>query len=597
MTRHKPHLLLVALLMMAATIYAQTTDKSAPIIYTSLEGENAVVANEADTLPPDTLGVHPHRSTAPVATEESKVSLYLAAGGNLFDGDFTSEKKHAFYLPTVALGGAYHFNNTWALGLEYKFRNYKVFGQNTSEHAHTLLAGRSHQANGYLTFDVFNMFRPQNKHKLFSLDLILGAGAIWYKNQVYYPNEYKMDLHRDFVYLQHTKDQESLANDKFKCYAAFIGGASFEFNLNRSLQLGARVLYNYTTTDLVDGRTRGNNNDGMLDMEILLRYKIDAVKKSHTRNFRGEKALAAINAEAEKAKQPAVEEEEEVPELEDRRDTVYMFRRDTLYMIGQNGMGLGKLTGTIPGGYDETEVIPNPHYYYVVYFDNDNPTLDNMAMMIIQEASQRMLQDRNLYALIIGSCDNTGAIEYNKWLAVTRAANVEKEMNQMYGVDSTRMHTVGKGIIIDNRPEGSFRPNRRVEIHLLKKGEFEQAMQVYREFESNKQVKRGSAVRSKDENVQARSTRIEIIVPGDLDVANGDQITVRRNTTLQRLAQKYYNNPNCWVYIYLANGDTIKTTDQVPEGSEIILPLLTEAQRKVTVGEVGALLKMYIVEK
>lgn len=592
MTHLKPLLLVASMLVAGVSLYAQQKDNTAPVMYTSLDGNLVPVAASEDysndTIATDTVkGVHPLYDSTPVSPEISNWSLYLALGGNLFDGDFTSEKKHAFFLPTAGIGAAYHFNNTWALGLDYKFRLYRVFG--ADGHAKTLLNGRTHQASGYLTFDIFNCFRPQNKHKLFSLDLILGAGAFWYKNWTYYPNVYKANLYNDFVYQQHTKEQAAEESAKYRVFGMFIGGASFEFNLNRSIQLGARVLYNYATTDLVDGRVRGNNNDGILDMEFLLRYKIDAVHKSHTRNFRSKEALEEMIAAGE----PQQPEKRDTVYLGHPKDTVYISSRDTLYVINRHSPGMGRLTGTIPGGYDDSDIIPNAHYYYVVYFDNDDPSLDNMAKSIVQEAAQRMQTDREVKALIIGSCDNTGAVEYNKWLAVTRAYNVAHEMTEGYGVTENRIYTVGRGIMIDNRPEGSYRPNRRVEIHLLKQIEYEQAIQVYKEFESNKSVKRGSAVRQKDETPTAQ-TNMVIKVPNDLNVADGDQITVRHNTTLQRLAQKYYNNTNCWVYIYLANGERVAIPDQVVEGTSITLPLLTDKQRQVTVDEVKELLGKYV---
>ncbi len=600
----KQLLFVLPMLLFSIALFAQQPEKSAPIIYTSLEGENMYAANssekesKADTTAQDSVkakGAHPFFKEYPVVPVKSFWSLYFAAGVNLYDGDFTSEKKHAFFLPTLSIGASCHFTNTWGLGLEYKFRNYRVFG--AKGHASTLLKGRSHQANAYLTLDIFNCFMPHLTRKIFALDLILGGGVFWYKNDIYYPNEYKADLYRDFVYQQHTLEQQPMADDKFRCFGMFMGGMSFEWNVSRSLELGVRAIYNYSTSDQWDGRLRGNNNDAALDMEFLLRYKIDAIHKSNTRNFRSDEALATMVAMGDGTpKKNGVEEDQESQVI--LPDTVYVYQRDTLFVINRGANGVGKQTGTIPGGYDESDVIPNAHYYYVVYFDNDDPNLDAMAKLIVQEAAMRIQERRDEYALIIGSCDNTGAVEYNKWLAVTRAHNVANEMVEGYGVSKDKIHTVGRGIMIDNRPEGSFRPNRRVEIHLLKKAEFEQAIQVYKEFEGNKSVKKGSAVRHKEDSEKLmQRINVKITVPEDLNIADGDQITVRHNTTLQRLAQKYYGNNNCWIYLYLANGETVTIPDQVVENTTILLPHLTDKQRMVTTSEVTNLLRQYVEYK
>lgn len=543
------------------------------------ELEEYLASYDGDTLAAeaeDTLGVHPLKEISPVATETSLWSVYVAAGMNLFDGDYSGEKKHAFYAPTVSIGAAYHFTNTWALGLEYKFHNYKVFGK--PGHAHTLLAGRTHQAGGYISFDVFNCFRPQNKHKLFALDLILGASAFWFKNQVYYVNRYKQvdKLGQDFVFLHNTLTDVSYASDKFKCYAMFIGGASFEFNVNRSLQVGIRALYNYTTTDLVDGRPRGNNNDGIFDLEALLRYKIDAVDKSHTRNFRSKEALQSMN--------------EEEPRIA-AKDTLYIYHKDTVYIINEGGI-YGKRTNTMPG----IDMEGDKHYYYVVYFNNDSHALDNASKRIIAEASEKMLQDYDLYALVVGSCDNTGDPQYNNWLAVKRSYNVAKEMSRENNVEMGRMHTVGKGIITENnQKKGSYRPNRRVEIHLLTREEYDKAKQLYKDLEKNKDINRGDALKLKmKKNSKSSANKVSITVPDDLNLSDGAHITVQKATTLRSLAQTHYNNANCWIYLYLANGEFISSPSYIPRGTTIMLPQLTESQLKITAEGAAKLQKQYV---
>ena len=205
-----------------------------------------------------------------------------------------------------------------------------------------------------------------------------------------------------------------------------------------------------------------------------------------------------------------------------------------------------------------------------------------------------MLQDYDLYALVVGSCDNTGDPQYNNWLAVKRSYNVAKEMSRENNVEMGRMHTVGKGIITENnQKKGSYRPNRRVEIHLLTREEYEQAKQLYKDLEKNKDINKGDALKMK-KNVKATNKNVNITVPDDLNLSDGAHITVQKATTLRSLAQTHYNNANCWIYLYLANGEFLTSPSYVPRGTTIMLPQLTEEQLKVTAEQATQLQNQYV---
>ncbi|MCQ2348749.1 MAG: OmpA family protein [Paludibacteraceae bacterium] len=613
--------------------------KKLTLFVAALLATSMAFAQEPDEIrevqvPTDSLGIHPwdgkENDSHIIKPEQAHWSMYLTAGFNITDADFTSEKKHAVWLPTVGLGAAYHWNNTWSLGMEYKFRNYKVTGSDIKinddqyRDARTLMKGMSHQADLYIAMDVFNMFRPQNKAKLFALDLLLGGGALWWKNSVQYGNERTMDkILTDTPWKYETGyGQEAEKMDKYRMTAVFLAGVSAEFNLNRSFQLGLRGVYYYTTTDQVDARVRVENNDGWFDCEVLLRYKFEPRRKSHVRNYMIDQQVANWN-DGTYYDDPAMgKAKRDKYKIVPQKDTLWDITRDTVYMMPAAAGVAGTGNASARRGIRD----------YVVFFENDVPELDQMALSITGDAAMLLLSEPEYNAVVVGSCDNTGAVEYNKWLAVQRATNVKQTLMDM-GVDSTRIYFAGRGIMQDDREFGSFSPNRRVEIHIVTDEQMEQAKEEYAYFEQYKSIKKGSAVRQagegknisssaaleeakknlkengvlqqlgdafkslmkgqaddgKPEVKQAEDTKAEAAGIAQLmkqamqvrtimeeqeaaPAAEYDTVVVAPNMTLSSLAKKYYGNGNLWVKIFEANRDKLASPDQVQEGMTLLIP-------------------------
>ncbi len=558
--------------------------------------------------PTDSLGIHPwdkkENDNHIVIPAQAHWSMYLSAGFNVTDADFTSEKKHAVWVPTVGLGAAYHWNNTWSLGLEYKFRNYRVTGSGRECDADIMLKGMSHQANAYVALDIFNMFRPQNKAKLFAFDVLLGGGALWFKNSIQYENERLMSkILTETPWNYNTAKQQPTKMDKYKLTGALMIGASAEFNINRSFQLGLRGVYFYTTTDQVDNRVRPENNDGFFDCEILLRYKFEPRKLSNVRNFMTDETIAKWNngeyyddpeigaAKRKRAQQPQGDGIVVAP----IKDTVYIITRDTVFMAP---------APAVVAAPQQKRTIHD----YVVYFANDDPTLDNAALATINEAAGVLMQETEYGAVIVGSCDNTGAVEYNKWLAVQRATNVTNTLTKDFMIDPSRIYHVGRGIMQDDRDEGSYSLNRRVEIHLVDTAGMNEAKRIYRRFDAYKNVPRTSAVRHKGEGAGASSSRImegdepsilsqmvkevvETIVPTTAPSAEADTIVVTSDMTLSKLAKQYYGNGNYWYYIYGANRDTLSSPDKLKEGMHLVIPPLSEAKKMFKLSDITKMLQ------
>lgn len=515
-------------------------------------------------------GIHPYRPEKNVSDSLSNWSIYINGGFNVFDGDFTSEKKHAVYAPTVGIGFDYNFNCTWGIGAEYAYRRYKVTGFGTDASAATLLKGQAHQADVYLTFDIFNCFFPKNKFKLFSLSLIAGGGALFWKNDVSYGNVVYSDNHgvKDYSrYEYHTgSDNPKLSGlnepmDKFMAAGVFLGGVSCEFNVSRNISLGLKAIYNFTTKDNVDGRVRPENNDGVFDCDLLLRWKIDAAKHSHVRNLASEKVLEQMVANNETgAYRGSV-----------GNDTVYIYTRDTLVMqktlVTKDTMVINKSTSSTI--VKESVVSAGDNDYYFVYFDNGKSIIKNEGMMTIQQVASRMKREPDLCAEIIGYCDNTGSNELNNTLGQARAKVVSDELIEEYDISTERMVAIGRGKIISKRYRGSFSPNRRTEIHLVSKAEFGKLKEQYKDEAQQF---------TQYENEEQQKIRQEKNLPeGTLD-----RVELPQNTTLSKLARRYFKNTFCWVYIYKANRDVVANPNDIEVGTPIVIPELTDEQKRIT---------------
>jgi len=388
-------------------------------------------------------------------------SFILHGGGNILDGDFHSERRSICYLPSAGLSFEYNFNPTWGIGADYTFRQYRVYGSQTEgkDNADILLDGMMHQAGAFITFDIFNCWRPQNKRKIFALDLMVGGGAAWFKNGIFYPNEFVERFNTETgemyeTYSYHTAQQEPQKDDRYKCYGVLTAGAMFEFNISRSLALGLRGVYNFYSLDELDGRMRGTSNDGVFDMELMLRWKIAAVKKTHVKNIMSKQALADFVGG-------------------DRlKDTLVIIHKDTVVMMPTTQIVEReiKTTDTITNVINDTVFVKERFYY--IYFDNDSANLSSEGLITVQQLADRLKRDTELCAVVTASCDNTGTDAHNMRLSKRRASNVVSELVFEHGIDPERIVINALGKIRGGRSEAGYAPNRRVEAELMTKENF-----------------------------------------------------------------------------------------------------------------------------
>lgn len=496
-------------------------------------------------------GAHPYNTAENkhVATDCSHWSLIFDGGFNSFDGDFSSEMKHPVYAPTVRMGIEYYFTPAIGLGIDYVFDIYRVTGDRSAgPNADILLKGMMHKAGAYLAVDLMSSFSPRAERKLFSLLLLAGGGAGWFKNSIYYPDAVKGN----------TANADPLSKDTYKAHPFLMGGVDFEFNLCRSIALGVKGTYSYFTRDDVDGRgfegmnsIASKNNDGIFDVTLSLRYKIDAVHKTHVRNIASDrmldKQLAANEAKHAKA-------QTNNGSTVARIDTVVVVHRDTIVMKSQ----------TIAA------VAPTEDYYFV-YFETGKSSLSSEGLITTQQVATRMEREKQKYAVVYGYCDNTGSESVNNLIGEARAEAVMNELIEEYGIDADRITACGRGKIVGKRSKAAYSPNRRAEIRLVTHAEFEKFKNECISGESKKSIM--YIYEEKKQQLELETYNIL------------DEVEVQKGVTLSQLARKYYQNTHGWVYIYMVNKQIIPSPNALTTSSHLIIPALTDAQRAITKDE------------
>ena len=522
----KRHILIISMLCIAMSLMAQETKKTFTVV-------------DGDTI--QLKGAHPWRNSENrhgIIRDFSHWSISPMIGFNIFDGDFNKEMKHAIYGPSVGLMAEYNFTPVWSAGVEYMWSRYHVTGKNNSSTAKTLLDGNMHKLGVDLSMDAISLFFPHWNRKLFNGFASLGAGYMWYKNSVMFN-----DLSRG-----KTAMFEPTKMDSYKGTFYLQMGVSFEINLNRTFAVGARATYAYFMNDYTDGRgysteaaLASKNNDGMFDIVAYMRVKFNAIKRTHTRNVYSMDSwkLDGTTGPAQVA-----------------HDTVIIERHDSIIVreVVVQQENIREIE------YDNTQ-------YYYTYFANASSELNDRALVTIQQVADRLVEDQDIYAVVIGYCDNTGTKDMNFVLGDKRAEVVMAELHNEYDISFNRMYGVGMGKIAGKgRSAAAYGPNRRAVIRLVNKGTFDRMRE---ELEEAKTMRAASEMPAETKS-------------GDLKARENKTVVAAKSTSLNKLARTQYGNPNCWVYLYIANRDKLESPDKINEGMELIVPDLTEEEKKIT---------------
>lgn len=544
----KKHLFILLFLCLSVSLWAQKRDT---VIYL--------------------MGAHPYseeQNAAGVSNKYSHWSLVAHCGFNVFDGDFNSEMKHAVSLPSAGVAFEYSFTPEWSLGIEYMYDLYSVVGKPGAENADILLNGHMHNAGGYLALDLINLFFPRAQRKIVGIQPLICGGYSWYRNTIMYYDDSRY----------HTAKYEPVSMNNYKGMFYIGAGVNVEFNLNRTLALGARATYHYFVNDYPDGRgysgpqaLASKNNDGLIDVTLNLRIKFQARPQTHVRNIEDLQSWQKIEIES---------------------NCVH----DTL-IIKHDSIIVREVIKQMPR---EQKRI------FYVYFDNNKSKIDDKGLITIQQVADVLAEDTTLYAVVTGYCDNTGSAALNYALGDKRAANVISELREEHQIDTTRMYAMGMGKLIGHRSQASYGPNRRAVIRIVDKNTFERMKSDLDEKRANRILEEDakapaaepaqsskSAQTSKSSQTSKPAQRSTVkTVPLEESAAPikvneykqraSEEITVDKSTTLSKLARKYYNNTYCWVYIYIANKEKIKNPNTLIVGTKLTIPELTQEEMRIT---------------
>lgn len=530
-------------------------------------------------------GAHPYKveENKEVAQEYAHWSITPHVGFNYFDGDFNSEMKHAVAIPNAGLSVEYSFTPVWGVGVDYMFDMYTVTGKPGFDNADTLLNGYMHKASMYLSMDLMNLFYPRAQRKICSIHGIIGAGYAWYKNnKMYYDDPAKDPTHKRGHTASYINADGVVGPDYMTAYkgALFLqGGLNVEFNINRTLALGVRATYNYFVNDYFDGRgysglqaVASKNNDGILDVTLNMRVKLEAVSKTHMRNI----------------------------------SSLETYEKDEPIMV-HDTLIIQRDTTIIREIIKDTQSQELAQSYYV-YFDTNRENIKDDGLITIQQVADRLAEDSTLYAIVTGYCDNTGTDKLNYALGDSRAQNVLAELNEEHRIGLDRLYSTGVGKVIGGRSKAAYGPNRRAAIKLVDKETFERMKMNLEQKRAEREP--GSQDEQPLELADPQETYIDQPMNEAPQTVSGydeetvktvplsqsarretvneyaqrphETVLVRKSVTLSKLARKYYDNTYCWVYIYMANKENLRDANDLTEGTALIIPELTVEEMKIT---------------
>ena len=518
-------------------------------------------------------GAHPYKlsENENVAQEFAHWSLTPHIGFNYFDGDFAGEKKHSIGLPSAGLDLEYGFNPVWGLGLAYMFDRYNVIGKPGATNADTLLNGYMHKAGLFVSMDFMGLFYPKAKKKICSIQAIIGGGYAWYKSTIMYHDDYEDggdETHKKGKTSQYINADGVVGPDymsKYNGQPYLQAGLNVEFNLNRTLALGIRGAYSYFINDYIDGRgyagkqaVASKNNDGIVDVTLNMRFKLEAVSKTHVRN------VVTMYPDDGLARQPQCV-----------HDTV-IIKRDSI-IVEHDSIIIREIVRETNTSKEVTKENDLNNYY--VYFETGKEAIREDGLITIQQVADRLEEDPSLYAVVTGYCDNTGSAKINNALGDKRAAAVIDELREEHGIADDHMYSMGLGVLVGKRSGAAYGPNRRAVIKLVDKETFERMKGELNEKKEHllqeEPAQQGTQTVPLSES--ARPEKVNTYAQ-----RQHEGIVTQKSTTLSKLARKYYNNTYCWVYIYIANKDRITNPNSITPGTELIIPELTEEEMKIT---------------
>ncbi len=536
-----------------------------------------VLANEANSTAVDAAdmkeaeAIHPYWEVPTITDHFTGLSLTIEGGINLIEADLefpnTTPLPRTRIRPTGAISLTYDFTPIWGLSAMYSFAPYGIKQQETND---WLLKGNMQTAELLVSFDLIDAWFPKRPTNIFSLYLLGGGGLAVYK-----PHFYGDPL-------------APIESEQYDLTGVFSVGAAAEFNISRSFGLGAKALFNFYTTDQIDTRAIGSNNDYMEYVNLYLRWKMGANKRNHTRNYANDFVLDKLIDQQKAA----------IAQNTTRQDTIYLHSKDTIIRLADDvnthAQWHQQVKDAVSQELDALFLSSAAQTYYV-YFSNNSIRLSENSLQVIQQVAARLEAEPTICLEVVGFCDNVGSAEYNQRLGQKRADRVVQELTSIYHVDENRLFARSSGSI-DNT-QNAYAPNRRVELRLRSQDELQslrfhpnqpKIIKQATEVETPQDKKRETSLLLPPQKEITTPTVVSPSTPQTPPIAETATsapttretlavVTTNQYTTFARLARQFYNNVQCWPYIYAANLKAVVNNqpDKLKLGVRVAIPQLT----------------------
>ena len=556
--------------------------------------DTADVSQEID----EKEGAHPWKQTDKLADKYARWSLAVDAGFDFFTGDMRNQPVDVISTSRIRpYGGLFlncDFTPVLGLGIGYSYANYG--GKRTVDD--WLVYGHLHSLEAVLTVDLVDAWNYRRQNTICSWYLLAGGGAGYYSATF-----------NDGINPVVTSGPGGAYS---WCGFATVG-TLLEFNLSRSFALGLKAEYHINMTDNLDALALGSTNDHMFLGSLQLRWKIGAVKHNHIRNI----STATHNYIDGGGRRGGRYGGGGLMSDTVAHDTLIVAGTDTIYLARETERIIERHKIESVQIIDAKAAAYNS--IYNVYFANDKDNLDRFALQEIQKVASILEEDTSLCVAVTGYSDNTASQSHNESLSKRRAKKVCDELTNVYKLDSERVVSMGLGII--RNTNASYAPNRRVEMRIVSPYDIANVRQYKDSIENlynTQQVDKTLVIKNTQQNkdvpkISTLSTRetVDTIYekhketvtpPVKFNSSSKNAIatkplateTVDDNTTLMSLAKKHYGDGDFWPFIYEANKNKIVYPTRLKRGTELVIPRLTEKQKKMSKKALEQLANKYL---
>ena len=404
-------------------------------------------------------------------------SIAWNGGMSIIDADVSGNNK---IVPNSFLNFAfnaqveYMITPMWGFYAQYSYIPYSASRGSDN------FKGLSHDITLNGTVNILNLFRSdRSRASKWGLNINVGAGVGFYNTHVYAPNDGR-------IYENEITEQE--VNSR-----AFVlpVGLSLEYAPVECLGIFLQAEYRMYQADDIDALVQGRNSDYMGYAGIGLRYKIAANKKRNS-----VKTISLMDHNPDKTDRAMIANKKHIEELAAKVDNMTdMLNSNLVPKLEALEKAQEDNTDTdLDGVPDNRDRHPNTpagsfvNYYgeplteaeinkilgfssnkpeATVYYElNSHNVSSKDGELAIAKVANKLYNNPNYKAEIIGYCDNSGSDEFNQKLSLKRAETVKNILVKKYGIDANRITVVGKGKT--QGPKDKFIVNRRCDVFIVK---------------------------------------------------------------------------------------------------------------------------------